>query len=122
MKESAVMILINRYCLATLLPLACAATLPVQQSEVVVDALTDDQSSFSKDGTWESTVVGVPGQNPVPMQVRCNADYGAGLEARSCFNTLSFAPRGQQQETWLSNNAPPGTPGNRLPTVVIGSK
>ena len=47
---------------------------------------------------------------------------GLGLEARSCFNALSFAPRGDQHENWLPENAPRRLPGNHLPIAIISGK
>lgn len=115
------MILIKLSCLAVILPFACAATLSIRQSGLGVDSLTPNKSTLLGSGAWERVFVGVPGQNPVPVLVRCDAIFGAGIEARSCFDALNFAPYGGQQEIWLANNAPAGLPGNRLPTVVLSS-
>ena len=111
------MILIDLSCLALVLPFAGAATLSVRQSGLDVDSPTNDESSSKRD------IIGVPGQNPVsPLTVQCNAQLGAGLEARSCFDALSFAPYGIHQETWLPAITPPGIPGNRLPVVIFSSE
>ncbi|KAL8653417.1 MAG: hypothetical protein Q9210_002112 [Variospora velana] len=115
------MMLINLCCLALCLPLICAATLPVQQSEALVDSLADEEFNVPQHGTWERVIVGAPGQNSVPIMVQCNALYGAGVEARSCFNALRFAPLGLQQQIWFANNGPPDMPGNRLPVVIVSN-
>lgn len=119
------MILINLSCLAMVLPLAGGATLSVRPSglDVDVDSPTNDKSSLLEDGKLKRDIVGVPGQNPVaPVTVQCNAMLGAGLEARSCFDALSFAPYGVHQETWLPAITPPGIPGNRLPVVIFSGE
>ncbi len=117
------MILINLSCLAMVLPFAGAATLSVRQSGLDVHSPTNDESSSLEDGKLKRDIIGVPGQNPVsPVTVQCNAQLGAGLEARSCFDALSFAPYGVHQETWLPATTPPGIPGNRLPVVVFSSE
>ncbi|KAI4221016.1 MAG: hypothetical protein L6R36_007194 [Xanthoria steineri] len=116
------MILIKLSCLATVLLLAGAATLSVRQSGLDVDSPTNDKSSSLEDGKLKRDIVGVPGQNPVaPVTVQCNAMLGAGLEARSCFDALSFAPYGVHQETWLPAITPPRIPGNRLPVVIFSN-
>lgn len=58
------------------------------------------------------------------LHVTCDYRLGAGLEARSCFDALSSAPRGLQQEVWLPINAPaPAPPGTVIsPTMVVSSK
>lgn len=116
------MILTKLSCLAVILPFACASTLSIRQSGLAVDSLTADKSTLLGSGAWERVIVGVPGQNPAPVLVRCDAHFGAGVEARSCFDALNFAPYGVQQEIWLANNAPAGHPGNRLPMVILSSE
>lgn len=117
------MILNTLSCLAMVLPFAGAATLSVRQSGLDVDSLTKDESSPPEDGNMKRDIVGVPGQNPVSaVTVQCNAMLGAGLEARSCFDALSFAPYGVHQETWLPATTPPAIPGNRLPVIIFSSE
>ena len=106
------MILPTLSCLVLLLPLTYAATLPLQLD---VNAPSDT----SLDIRLPYFGVNVPGQN---LLVRCNSGLGAGLEARSCFNALSFAPDGTQQEIFLASNAAAGLPGNRLPIAIISSE
>ena len=117
------MILINLSCLAMVLPFAGAATLSVRQSGLDVHSPTNDKSSSLEDGKSERDLVSDLGQNPIsPVTVRCDAMLGAGLEARSCFDALSFAPYGVQQETWLPATAPAAIPGNRLPVIIFSSE
>lgn len=114
------MILINLSCLILFLPFACGTTPSVRQPDV--GTLVNDTSNLQANAPWKSVSVPVPGQNPVNVLVQCNASLGAGLEARSCFNALSFAPRGDQQEIWLPENAPRGVPGNHLPILIFSGK
>ncbi|KAI4220258.1 MAG: hypothetical protein LQ349_008137 [Xanthoria aureola] len=116
------MILIHLSCLAMVLPFAGAATLSVRQSGLDVDSPTNDKSSSLEDRKLKRDIFDVPGQNPVsPVTVQCNAMLGAGLEARSCFDALSFAPYGVHQETWLPAITPLAIPGNRLPVIIFSN-
>ena len=82
------------------------------------------QPSVPNNKTWERVSIPGPGQNPLPYSIICDAKFGAGAEARSCFNALDFAPRGEEQETWVKDGAiPPGIQNPvRLPLVVVSSK
>lgn len=76
-----------------------------------------------EDLIWETVSVPRLGQEPVQYELACSAIYGVGLEARDCFNTMSFTPRGTEQEPWVFNHiAPPGIEhAVRLPVVILNS-
>ncbi|KAL8783335.1 MAG: hypothetical protein Q9213_004710 [Squamulea squamosa] len=100
-----------------LLPFSNAAALTVRQ-------FNTDNGDQPKGLTWERIEVPVHGQTPVGVAVSCTAELGVGLEARSCFNTLEWAPDSTRDETWVaSDRAPP--PGLqdvvRLPVMVLDS-
>lgn len=103
---------------ALLLPFGYAATLSVRQTGL---HLPLDDRNQPPNLTYERINVASPGQSPVYYTLACNTYYGAGLEARSCFDALSYAPVGSQQETWAADGAvPPGVHGAvRLPVVSL---
>ena len=108
--------------LASTLSFSYAVTLPGRRSSL--DSKPNGNTSVS------TTLIGgkishpVSGLNLADYTVTCNPAYGAGLEARSCFDALSFAPRGEQQETFVQSGAvPPGIHNAvHLPIFIFSSK
>lgn len=86
-----------------------------------------DKSNLRPDLILNRIDVGVLGTNPIPSpQVACSSEYGIQMDPRSCFDALDFAPRGDQQETWIPWPGglvpPPRSPGVvQLPIVILGS-
>lgn len=102
---------------SVLLPLSNAAALAVTQFDA-------DNTDLPKGLTWEKVDVPVHGQTPLSVTVACNARFGVGLDARSCFDTLRWAPDSTVQETWIAadKSPPPVVHGGvSLPAVVVNS-
>ena len=77
-------------------------------------------------------LISVPGMVPanVSMEtpsgnrllIRCDSEkFGAGLKARSCFDSLAQGPTGNVQESW-GNNIPGRHVDVTLPVALIGGK
>ena len=77
-------------------------------------------------------LISVPGMVPANVSVetpsgnrlviRCDsAIFGAGLNARSCFDSLAQGPTGNVQESW-GNNIPGRHVDVTLPVVLLGGK
>lgn len=50
----------------------------------------------------EKMNVAIPGSNPVSfVEVACSSALGAQMDPRSCYDALTFAARGNQQEAWV---------------------
>lgn len=87
----------------------------------------DSEPALLASNPAEWVNVPIPGANSASsLQVACNSRYGAQMEARSCFNALDFAPRGDQQETWIPWPAGPVRPPRRhgvvqLPIMLLSS-
>lgn len=95
------------------LALCCSFATSVSVVQDDLDLTDVDGTMLPASLTWES------GSNPAQYHIVCDANYGAGLDGRSCFSALSYSPSGTQQETWVSGLVPPGTPGTvRLPVVL----
>ena len=86
-----------------------------------------DNLNLPTDLILDRTDVGNPGTNPIPSpQVACSSEFGTQMDPPSCFDALDFAPRGDQQETWVpwpGRPAPPPRPSGvvQLPIVILGS-
>lgn len=106
--------------LISLLPSSHAAGPSVRQAIAGHDFRDRD---LPEDLIWETVSVPRLGQEPVQYELACSPVYGVGLEARDCFNTMSFTPRGTEQEPWVvGHRAPPGIGrAVRLPVVVLNS-
>ena len=76
-------------------------------------------------------LISVPGMAPANvavktpsgnnLQITCNSVYGAGLNARSCFDALAQSPTGNVQESW-GNNIPGRHVDVTLPIVLLSGK
>lgn len=108
--------------LASMISVGYAASLPVVEQADINFPFVD--TSPAQNLTWEEVSVPRPGANPATYSITCSGSYGVGLEARSCFNALSYTPRSDHQETWVNDGVvPPGIQGAvRLPILILSSK
>ncbi|KAI4112061.1 MAG: hypothetical protein LQ339_000068 [Xanthoria mediterranea] len=84
--------------------------IPILEAQGSVGSLNVDNTSLPTNLEWET--VTLPGANPVdPARyvVACSSMLGVGLDGRSCFNALGYAPHGELQEIWAhQGRVPPG--------------
>ena len=114
-----------------ILPVFCSASFArnrndeshVDPQERALSMLANPSSSLdliSVSGMVPATVqVETPSGNN--LMVMCDSIYGAGLNARSCFDSLAQGPTGNDQESW--GYSKPGRHVDRtLPIVVMSGK
>lgn len=75
-----------------------------------IDSLNVVNTSLPTNLEWETVALpGANGVDPARYVVACSSMLGVGLEGRSCFNALGYAPHGELQEVWaIQGRVPPG--------------
>ncbi|KAL8837002.1 MAG: hypothetical protein Q9170_002691 [Blastenia crenularia] len=99
---------------------AAATTTPESLEPIDLDTL----DSTPPDLNWTTINIPRAGQTtPVTYALACTSAIGAGLEARSCFGALAYAPRGTGMKTWvMQGQVPPGVqPDVELPRLVVSN-
>ncbi|KAL8947458.1 MAG: hypothetical protein Q9222_006262 [Ikaeria aurantiellina] len=118
------MFLLSPFSLALPLLSACVADVPPGEADIAL--VLGDTATLPSNLTWEPVDLAVPGQNPNVLQVACDVRFGNGLDARACFDAWHYAPRGTQQETWITRFSgglpPPALRGAvQLPLVILNN-
>ena len=110
--------------LALMLLPACGTEISARQASV--EPAIDGTITLPANLTWEEVNLSTSGQGVNAVKVACSAQYGTGLEARSCFDALSFVPRGNQMEAWVpwpAAGVPPSPVRGvvQLPILIVSS-